>query len=361
MDHDQNEAALPPPVKRGLSATSVLIALNLLLYVVMGSQGNSPSHPDRDQLIRWGANSGRLTLDGQWWRLLTYQFLHAGVYALLLNMVCLAWFGSLLERMVGRAGFLSLYLVSGLCGGMLRPYWTPLAVSVGASGSVFGIVGGLLSAVAPRNAAVPQILRKEAVFVIYAFLAWNAVQACSPKDVDFAAHVGGFAGGVMCGLLLKPRATKSVTRDATRTGAVALVGLALLALFLSFPPRPDPTQELSDIQSKQLALNERASALLKSLQAGEITASEYSASMEREVLPDWTQLVHRIDKQRASAGARRPLLEDLKAAFELREEAWRLLIRSLREKSEPLQKQALLKWQAAQEATRKLNTDPPAQ
>ena len=69
--------------------------------------------PDNGSLLNWGANFRPMTLDGQWWRLLTNCFLHIGIFHLLMNMYALLYIGVLLEPLLGRTRFLSAYLLTG--------------------------------------------------------------------------------------------------------------------------------------------------------------------------------------------------------------------------------------------------------
>ena len=75
---------------------------------------------------------GPLTLDGQWWRLLTCTFVHIGIIHIGLNMWVLWDIGQLVERLTGNVGFLLLYLLSGLFGSLASVYWNPEVLSAGA-------------------------------------------------------------------------------------------------------------------------------------------------------------------------------------------------------------------------------------
>lgn len=78
-------------------ATIVLIALNMLMFLMMALQGVSVFNPTADSVLRWGADYGPLTLHGQWWRMLVSTFLHFGLIHLLFNMFVLFNIGLFLE------------------------------------------------------------------------------------------------------------------------------------------------------------------------------------------------------------------------------------------------------------------------
>ncbi|HEX9121431.1 MAG TPA: rhomboid family intramembrane serine protease, partial [Terriglobales bacterium] len=141
-----------------MSITAVLVAINVLIFIAMVVKGASVTQPTSDQLLRWGANFGPLTLTGQWWRLLTAMFVHIGIVHLALNMWCLWELGTLAEYLYGPKTFLALYLLSGLAASIVSIGHNPLVVTAGASGAIFGLAGALIATLylgklpAPRRA-----------------------------------------------------------------------------------------------------------------------------------------------------------------------------------------------------------------
>ena len=92
-------------------------------------------------LYEKGALFGPLVADGEWWRLITTAFLHAGLLHLVFNMLALWWFGRILEGSLGHWRFLGLYIASALAGSAGALLLSPDTPTVGASGAVFGIFG----------------------------------------------------------------------------------------------------------------------------------------------------------------------------------------------------------------------------
>src|SRR5215472_18126727 len=83
-------------------ATIVLIALNVLMFLMMVLQGVSVFNPTADSVLRWGADYGPLTLHGQWWRMVVSTFLHFGLIHLAFNMFVLFSIGLFMEELAGR-------------------------------------------------------------------------------------------------------------------------------------------------------------------------------------------------------------------------------------------------------------------
>ena len=125
--------------------TAVLVAISVLIFIAMVAKGASVTQPTSDQLLRWGANFGPLTLTGQWWRLLTAMFVHIGLVHLALNMWCLWQLGLLAEYLYGPKTFLALYVMSGLAASIVSLARNPLVVTAGASGAIFGLAGALIA------------------------------------------------------------------------------------------------------------------------------------------------------------------------------------------------------------------------
>ena len=182
--------------------THALVAICVIVFLAMLLSRVSPTHPSSQQLLRWGANFGPLTLGGQWWRLLSSVFLHIGVVHLAVNMWCLWDLGSFAERIYGRATFLVIYLVTGVAGAMCSLAWHPFAVEAGASGAIFGIAGALIASFYFGNLPFPRQSIKAALFSVVAFAGYNLFVGMLSSAAGNAAHIGGLVSGLVLGLLL---------------------------------------------------------------------------------------------------------------------------------------------------------------
>jgi rhomboid protease GluP len=199
----------------------LLLALNVLVYVVVGASGAGWMDAGGRALIGWGSNFGPLTADGQWWRLLSAMFLQGGLVHLAVNMLTLADVGSLCERLYGHTRFLILYLASGLVGSAASVWWNPSVNSVGASGALFGVLGALLVFMLDRRNGVPAATIKVHVASLGVFVVYGLANGFASKGIDNMAHLGGLAGGVIAGWALAPARARA---------ARELAGLAVLAV-----------------------------------------------------------------------------------------------------------------------------------
>ena len=125
------------------SVTATLIAINVGIYFLQLAGGAS-INASSGWIYQHGALYGPLVAHGDWYRLISAAFLHYGPIHLGMNMLALWWIGRPLEDYLGPIRYLLLYLVSGLAGSAGALIVNPTAVTVGASGAIFGILGAAI-------------------------------------------------------------------------------------------------------------------------------------------------------------------------------------------------------------------------
>lgn len=169
----------------------VVFAANVAVYLLMTSQTGTFSW-GAYELFDWGANMGEASLHGQPWRLFTAMFLHAGFQHIFGNMVLLLITGAIVERKIGSARFIAVYLASGLAGSLLTAFLHPQIVAIGASGAIAGLLGALVTL--KLTARAPEVSGAW----MWQVIGVNALYSFAP-NVDGLAHLGGFIGGLVFG------------------------------------------------------------------------------------------------------------------------------------------------------------------
>lgn len=228
--------------------TSALVAVNVIVFAVMVTVGQlGASRASAASMEAWGAEYGPLTSDGQWWRLLTSNFLHWSIGHLLSNVLALILVGPLVERLIGNAGFLVLYLLTGLAGSLIAFAWNPLATVAGASGAVFGVYGALLGFIALRRRSIPARVFTGRVGIGLLIIACNLqpfiyVDSPPEEDLVYALHCSGFGAGLVLGMALsRPISAERPARGSSRVIVVGSAGgVAVLAAILILRV-PSPT------------------------------------------------------------------------------------------------------------------------
>lgn len=193
---------------RRAPVTLALVALNIVFFLWTEVNGSSE---DIQNMYRWGAMYGpAITEDHEYWRLVTAAFLHFGISHIANNMFLLLLMGDRLERALGHVKYLILYLVSTVGANLfsmvldlrLDPETFCRTVSAGASGAVFGVIGGLLWAVVRNRGRLEDLSARQ--MMIFAGLSFY--YGLTAAGVDSKAHFGGLVTGfVMCMFLYRPK------------------------------------------------------------------------------------------------------------------------------------------------------------
>lgn len=176
--------------------TYILMGINIVVFLGgMFSGANAASGLGGSPFIEDGALFGPAVADGDYWRLVTSGFLHAGFFHLAVNMFSLYILGNLLEPAIGRLRFGIIYGVSLLAGAFGALLLEPNAFTVGASGAIFGLMG-----------AAAVILWHRGVNLIESGLGiWigiNLLFTFTISGISIGGHIGGLIGGVIAAFLL---------------------------------------------------------------------------------------------------------------------------------------------------------------
>ena len=192
----------------------ILIALNVLFFLYLDLTGSSL---DSRHMIDKGAMYLPLILEeGQYYRLLTSVFMHFGISHLFNNMLVLFVLGDNLERALGHIRYLIFYLLCGVGANLISlaadmGTMNYFVVSAGASGAIFGVVGGLIYAVAINRGRLEDLSTRQLVILVVLTL----YHGFTSTGVDNAAHVGGLVTGIFLGMLFyrRPRKNKREYED----------------------------------------------------------------------------------------------------------------------------------------------------
>lgn len=186
----------------------LLIAINVLVFIVQEFMGDTTSS---EFMYYHGAIYPDLIhYDNEYWRLITATFMHFGFEHLLNNMLLLGCAGVILEDALGHIKFLILYLFAGI-GGSTLSYLQMLksgnfAVSAGASGAIFGIVGGLLWVAIRNKGRYGNISPSGMIVMIVLMLAYGV----TTSGIDNWGHIGGLITGIILCVLLYRKAPEEV-------------------------------------------------------------------------------------------------------------------------------------------------------
>lgn len=239
-----NASPLPPPPESAAPSapaffiplaspliSRVLIGINLLVFIATFLFGlivfgvwTGPT--DLRVLYIFGMKANAAILDGEVWRLFTAMFLHIGPTHLISNLIGLFWLGPIIEGHYGHLRFAAIYLLGGLLGSLASYAFSP-ALSAGASGAVFALLGATLVyfyRYRENLGSQGQAMLQSALVI----LVLNLVLGASVSNIDNWGHLGGLIGGVAVAWGILPRYRLP---DVVQAGSQPLVR----------EPRPVPT------------------------------------------------------------------------------------------------------------------------
>ncbi len=175
--------------------TFILVAINIIVFLVLEIIGDTE---DGTFMLLNGAMNPYLVLYGhEWYRLFTATFMHFGINHLANNMLLLFLLGQMFERAVGPTRYLGIYLGSGLAGSFLSFFYMCLVgkndIVAGASGAIFGIVGGMVVVVIVNKGRYKGISVRRMVFMALLTLYFGFVTA----GTDNVGHLGGLMAGII--------------------------------------------------------------------------------------------------------------------------------------------------------------------
>lgn len=226
---DLTPASLPPldsPLNYLL--VFAIIALNMFMFFLLEKHGGSENHKT---LLNFGAITTPLVQMGEWWRLVSAQYLHIGFQHLLANMLMLAVVSALTLRLWGIGRFFSLYLFAGTVGNIFSLLLgSAFALKAGASGAILGIMGGIagqrLNQLHHNHSS-----RLKTWHVLATLLAfYGFVVGVSPRS-DHIAHIAGLVFGIIYMYLIPPR--YSLSKKSEKILNLSLIFITLIFLIVS--------------------------------------------------------------------------------------------------------------------------------
>ncbi len=350
------DAALAARTPRPL-ATLTILALNVGIFLCMATSAGSLNDPET--LLGWGASVGTRTANGEWWRLATAMFVHAGFLHMIVNVLGVAQIGLITERFFGSFALANAYVGAGLLFGVASVLLHPIGVTSGGSASVFAIYGMfasmLFTGIARRSPfTVPfttllKIAPPAALFLLYSFGAGHA----GPLELS------GLAVGLAYGFMLakatvadamsssaepdalpveettqqRPQLTLSapmLKRTVTITAAIVIVVIAA-----GIPMRGviDIRPEIERIATLEEQTASAYDAAVRQFTNGQMTLKELVGVIERTILPELREAQTRLKQLQHVPREQAKLAADADQYFKLREESWQARAAGLRRTS----------------------------
>lgn len=209
--------------------TYALIAINVLVFLAQMTSGGGIDGLG-GRVYADGALAGQAVADGDWWRIVTFGFLHASLLHLLFNTYVLYFLGTMLEPMIGKLRFGLIYAVS-LVGGALGALLTslPYEATVGASGAVFGLMSAAF--VALRARGIDPMQTGIGIMILL-----NLAITFLIPNISIGGHIGGLVTGAVVAYLLFEVGERRPGSARAVIGASAAFGVALAVAAVAVSP-----------------------------------------------------------------------------------------------------------------------------
>jgi membrane associated rhomboid family serine protease len=330
--------------------TFTVLALNLGIFVCMVFGNGSLADPDT--LLGWGASVGTRTANGEWWRLATALFVHASFLHVIVNVIGLVQIGLLTERFFGRFAFANAYLGAGLLFGVFTVLQHPIAITTGASASVFAIYGMFVAMLVtgittPSPFSVPsttllKLAPSTALFLFYSFAAGHT------SMLELSGILVGLAYGFVLAKSAAAQPTSISIESMEEAGAPAAdlelplkriapitVAIAVIVVGAGIPMRGviDVRPEIShiaEIETKTAAVYDAA---VRQFTSGQLTLKELVGVIERSILPELRAEQTRLQQLRHVPREQAKLVAEADQYFKLRQESWQARAAGLRRTS----------------------------
>ena len=288
---------------------------------------------DPETILSWGGSIGTRTANGEWWRLATAMFVHAGFLHMLANVAGLVQIGLITERFFGLVALVNAFVGAGLLFGVLGVFVHPVIVTAGASAGVFAIYGMFatmvfagIAARSPFTVPVSTLLKiapSAALFLLYSLTAGHA----GPLELS------GLLVGLIYGfVLVKPAVVEapSLKRTAPLTAALVIVVIgAGIPMRGVIDVRPEIAR-ISEIEEKTASAYDSA---VRQFTNGELTLKELVAVIDRTILPELRAGQDRLKQLRHVPREQATLVAEADQYFKLREESWQARAAGLRRTS----------------------------
>jgi membrane associated rhomboid family serine protease len=334
----------PDPFDQALRArclwpavTMALVAINVgVLVFVSGIAGAG----DPETLLHSGASAGPLTTNGEWWRLLTAAFAHAGTLHLLVNLAGLVQIAIVVERLEGHAALALIYVAGGTLGTLVQLSAQPVTVTTASSAAVFGVYGAFLSAwmwgmLRPSAVSIPlRCLRRVGpavgLFILYQLatgaMGWHSAAA--------------LLAGVVGGLLLSPGIASRQPSARQFAFPAAATAVAVIAMAIPLRGIIDVRPELVQVMELEQRTARTYEAEVGHFKNGRTSAVALAKQIEDKIVPELHAARERLNALRGVPPQHQHLVAAATEYLTLRDRSWRLRIAALQQGKTPLLREA---------------------
>jgi rhomboid protease GluP len=176
--------------------TSLIIAINVIYF---GLLHLFPSVNDAETIYKWGAYYLPAIENGEYYRLITPIFMQIGISHFIFNLFSIFMFVSVLESLIGRTRFITVYMGAGIAGYVTTYLFSSSDLGLGASGAIFGVLGAFLYLSQKKSGLLDDASRR----TIIPILVLNLVYTFIDPQISITGHIGGLIVGYLLSMLMR--------------------------------------------------------------------------------------------------------------------------------------------------------------
>ena len=297
-----------------------------------------------------------------------FLFVHSPLLELLISAVCLWQIGLILERLVGRVAFITVYVASGVAAGVAVFAVSPEGMNVGMSGSVLGLYGLLLvtsiwSLIKGSSHTIPLNVTKRLAPVAAVFVLYKLMTTGLWSVAELSALACGLIGGIVVARdMTEDECTPRMRPLATAMAAIVTV-VTLYAVFVLHRPLAVETLDVRSEIDRVIAVEARTTSLydkeVERFRKGRITQSALATVIEKTIVPELHVVAGRLRTLQDVPPEHLPLIATAQNFLKLRNESWRLRAGALHNSDMRGLRQADIKEQVSREAFHRLSMPLP--
>jgi len=216
---------------RRYPVTSLFLLVTTLVFVLMFLTSGF-NYTSAATLYKFGAVYPPVikAMPEQIWRLFSATFVHIGLEHFVVNVITLYFIGRQAEDIFGSRNFFLLYMMSGLMGNIFVFFFSPAALSAGASTALFGLFSSIVTLqYVVRDSYIQQLGQSYMTLIVV-----NIIFSFMPS-ISLAGHLGGLIGGILCAVILPVKGSSDAFKPAQRWLVLfGYLALAALLIFLGF-------------------------------------------------------------------------------------------------------------------------------
>jgi membrane associated rhomboid family serine protease len=338
-------------------------AVIILVFAAMLFGAGSLNNPAT--LIGWGSNFGPKTTNGEWWRLLTSTFVHAGFVRMVIEAAAVVQLGMLLERLTGRATVAIVFCAAGIVAALVNVALSPMAVTGGSSGAVFGLYGLLLASrlrsfrakpvepspveqsaePVPDADAVP--VETAPIVVPASALLWLVpvsvlflLSVWSNAGFAFKAEMAGFGVGLVAGAVLTGGIAYALPEPRHVLITAAVTAVVLVACAVPLRGIADIRPEISRIIALEDTKTGEYRTALERFNKGRMTADALAQVIERSIVPELESADAKLLAIRGVPPEHQALVVAADEFLRMRTSSWRLQAETWRNRVKPRRHEA---------------------